>query len=67
MLILTRNAGQAIKIGEDIEVQVIEFHGNQVRLGIAAPRRIAIHRLEVYERIQAERAAEAGAYSRSEA
>ena len=54
MLILTRSRGQIIKIGEDIKVQLIEIQGKQARIGIEAPRRLAVHRQEVYERIQAE-------------
>lgn len=55
MLILTRKAGESITIGDDIEVQVIEIKGKQVRLGITAPKeKYAIHRKEVFERIQKE-------------
>jgi carbon storage regulator len=54
MLILTRKIGEIITIGDDIQVQVMEVKGKQVRLGIAAPKRFKIHRKEVYERIQAE-------------
>lgn len=54
MLILTRKAGESITIGDDIEVQVIEIKGKQVRLGITTPKELAIHRKEVFERIQKE-------------
>ncbi len=54
MLILTRKVGEVITIGDDIEVQVIEIRGKWVRLGIAAPKELAIHRKEVFERIQKE-------------
>jgi len=58
MLILTRRVGETIKIGEDVGVTVLGVKGNQVRLGIAAPRNVAVHREEIYERIKNERAAE---------
>jgi carbon storage regulator len=57
MLVLTRNVGETIRIGDDITVTVLGLKGNQIRLGIAAPRTIAVHREEVYERIVAERTA----------
>lgn len=52
MLILTRKSGETIRIGDDIAVSVIEIRGNQVRLGITAPRNVTVHRQEVYELIQ---------------
>ena len=52
MLILTRKSGESIRIGDDISISVIEIRGNQVRLGITAPRNVAVHRQEVYEQIQ---------------
>ncbi|MBN1866236.1 carbon storage regulator CsrA [Candidatus Sumerlaeota bacterium] len=52
MLILTRKSGEKIRIGDDIAISVIEIRGNQVRLGIAAPRNVAVHRQEVYDQIQ---------------
>ena len=54
MLILTRNAGESITIGDDIKIQVIEIKGKQVRLGIEAPKKYSIHREEVYIRIHEE-------------
>ena len=52
MLILTRKSGETIRIGDDVAVSVIEIRGNQVRLGISAPRDVMVHREEVYELIQ---------------
>lgn len=52
MLILTRKSGETIRIGDDISISVMEIRGNQVRLGITAPRDVVVHRQEVYETIQ---------------
>jgi carbon storage regulator len=54
MLILTRRVGETIRIGGDIAVTVLGVHGNQVRVGIAAPANVAVHREEIYERIRAQ-------------
>ena len=51
MLTLTRSVGESIRIGEDIEVYVVEVRGGTVRLGFKAPREVAIHREEVYRQI----------------
>ena len=56
MLILTRRVGETIRIGDEVSVTVLGVNGNQVRLGIAAPRSTAVHREEVYERIAQEEA-----------
>ena len=56
MLILTRRIGQRIFIGDDVELLVVGVKGNQVKLGVAAPKDIAVHREEIYERIQKEKA-----------
>lgn len=53
MLILTRRVGEVLMIGDDVTVAVLEVKGNQVRLGVAAPREIAVHREEIYHRIKA--------------
>lgn len=54
MLVLSRQINEAIKIGEDIEISVIEIKGGKVRLGINAPRSIAVYRKEVYLEIKAQ-------------
>lgn len=54
MLILTRKAGEKIRIGDDIEVTVLEVNGRQVRIGISAPSGLPILREEVFRRIQEE-------------
>lgn len=63
MLVLARKRDQSIMIGDDIEIIVVDVHGDQVKLGITAPRHIPVHRKEIYEEIQREniRAAETGA------
>jgi carbon storage regulator len=53
MLILTRRPGESVKIGDEITVTVLGVRGNQLRLGFTAPQHVAVHREEVYERIQA--------------
>lgn len=55
MLILTRKPGERLIIGDDIAVTVLSVKGNQVRLGVQAPASIAVHREEIYDRIQNER------------
>jgi len=54
MLILTRGIGQSICIGDDVSVTVLGVQGNQVRVGIAAPANVSVHREEIYDRIRRE-------------
>jgi carbon storage regulator len=54
MLILTRRQGEGIILGDDVKVVVLGVKGNQVRLGIEAPRTLSVHREEIYNRIQKE-------------
>ena len=52
MLILTRQAGETVMIGSDVTITVLGVKGNQVRIGINAPKDVAVHREEIYKRIQ---------------
>lgn len=54
MLILTRRVGETLMVGDDVTVSVLGIKGNQIRIGINAPRDVGVHREEIYERIKAE-------------
>jgi carbon storage regulator len=54
MLILTRRVGETVMIGNDVTVTVLGVKGNQVRIGINAPKNVAVHREEIFERIKRE-------------
>lgn len=56
MLILTRRVGETLMVGDDVTVTVLGVKGNQVRLGVNAPKEVAVHREEIYLRIQNEKA-----------
>ncbi|AWW34765.1 carbon storage regulator [Mannheimia varigena] len=53
MLILTRKIGEVLLVGDDVEITVLSIRGNQVKLGVNAPKEISVHRQEIYERIKA--------------
>jgi carbon storage regulator len=55
MLILTRRVGESLIIGDDVVVNILGVKGNQVRIGVDAPKEVSVHREEIYDRIQAEK------------
>jgi len=58
MLILTRRVGETLMIGDEVTVTVLGVKGNQVRIGVNAPKEVAVHREEIYERIRKEQEGE---------
>ncbi|MCY3604148.1 MAG: carbon storage regulator CsrA [Gammaproteobacteria bacterium] len=60
MLILTRRSGEAVIVGDNVRIAVLDIRGNQVRLGVEAPREVTVHREEVYQRIVEEQGSAAG-------
>ncbi|MFM7396046.1 MAG: carbon storage regulator CsrA [Gammaproteobacteria bacterium] len=55
MLILTRRVGETVMIGEEVSITILGVKGNQIRVGINAPKNVAVHREEIFERIKSER------------
>ncbi len=61
MLVLSRQKDESIIIGDDVEITIVDVRGDKVRLGITAPKQISVHRKEIYEAIQREKAEKAQA------
>jgi carbon storage regulator len=61
MLILTRRVGEAVMIGEEVTVTVLGVKGNQVRIGVNAPKTVSVHREEIFDRIKGERGSDSPA------
>ena len=66
MLILTRRIGESLMIGDNVAVTVLGVKGSQVRIGIDAPREVAVHRQEIYERLQARETEPSAGQARNE-
>ena len=60
MLILTRRMNETLMVGDDVRVTVLGISGNQVRIGVQAPRHIPVHRQEIYEKIKKEESSKSG-------
>lgn len=60
MLILTRRVGETLMVGDEVTITVLGVKGNQVRIGVNAPKEVAVHREEIYQRIQRERTGDEG-------
>jgi len=60
MLVLSRQRDESIMIGDNVEITIVDVRGDKVRLGITAPKEIPVHRREIYDAIQREKAAAAG-------
>jgi len=56
MLVLSRRKDESIVVGDNVEIKIVDVRGNKVRLGITAPRAVTVHRKEIYEAIQKEKA-----------
>lgn len=67
MLVLSRQRDESIMIGDDVEITIVDVRGDKVRLGITAPKKIPVHRREIYDAIQREKAEKAQAEAPTEA